>query len=100
MVHTHQDGEAKETLELLHSDDRCPRLILLVAHNLLSVSIGFSYYLFLLVIREEELEDIDWRLSVMGPTVDVKLLIVTDCSWSVHELGNVPTMTILKHSKS
>ena len=34
----------------------------------------------------------------MGPTVDVKLLIVTDCSRSVHELGDVPMMMILKHS--
>ena len=36
----------------------------------------------------------------MGPTVDVKALMVTDCSWSVHELGDVPMTTVLKHSVS
>ena len=35
----------------------------------------------------------------MGPTVDVKSLMVTDCSWSVHELGDVPMTMILKRVK-
>ena len=58
MVHTHQDGEAKESFQLVHSDG-CPRLILLVAHHLLSIAIAFLYYFFLQVLRKEKLKHID-----------------------------------------
>ena len=95
MVHSHQNGKAEESLELLHSD-RCPRLILLVAMAYLLLSLTISS------CRSSEKKSSntligDSGMSVVGPTVDVKLSIVTDCSWSVHELGDVPVITIMKH---
>ena len=68
MVHAHQDRKAKESFYLVHSDG-CPRLVLLVAHHLLSIVVAFSYYLFLQIVREEELKNVNWQLrGVCGGT--------------------------------